>query len=178
MQICECLTRTRDALSISGYPGEACLFSRERFRDTIIDLFVHLITSIKICFDRLFIRQRPQQLAQEPGQKKGNNEITTKKLLIAVGDIEFIIAKTLNNVGKKMQECGVKHVDQIQEVRMKNLCFTIFFYFQKSRAKLSAFRTKMINDCIAMMSSAFEPLIASATYEYLPDDDGMFNDFR
>lgn len=157
-EICECLTRTRDALSISGYPGEACLFSRERFRDTIIDLFVHLITSIKICFDRLFIRQRPQQLAQEPGQKKGNNEITTKKLLIAVGDIEFIIAKTLNNVGKKMQECGVKHVDQIQE---------------KSRAKLSAFRTKMINDCIAMMSSAFEPLIASATYEYLPDDDDI-----
>ncbi|EGT52375.1 hypothetical protein CAEBREN_30025 [Caenorhabditis brenneri] len=154
--ICECLTRTRDALSTTGYPGEQCLFSRERFRDTIIDLFVHLITSIKICFDRLFTRQRPQQL--EGGGKKNNNEITTKKLLIAVGDIEFIIAKTLNNVGKKMHECGVKHVDQIQE---------------KSRAKLSAFRTKMINDCIAMMSSAFQPLIASATYEYLPDDDDI-----
>ncbi|CAL2031056.1 hypothetical protein CAEBREN_26336 [Caenorhabditis brenneri] len=155
-EICECLTRTRDALSTTGYPGEQCLFSRERFRDTIIDLFVHLITSIKICFDRLFTRQRPQQL--EGGGKKNNNEITTKKLLIAVGDIEFIIAKTLNNVGKKMHECGVKHVDQIQE---------------KSRAKLSAFRTKMINDCIAMMSSAFQPLIASATYEYLPDDDDI-----
>uniref|UniRef100_A0A8R1DWW7 Exocyst complex component 2 n=1 Tax=Caenorhabditis japonica TaxID=281687 RepID=A0A8R1DWW7_CAEJA len=156
-EICECLTRTRDALSTSGYPGEACLFSRERFRDTIIDLFVHLITSIKICFDRLFTRQRPQKL-EEPEKKKKSNEITTKKLLIAVGDIEFIIAKTLNNVGKKMHECGVKHVDQIQE---------------KSRAKLSAFRTKMINDCIAMMSSAFQPLIASATYEYMPDDDDI-----
>lgn len=154
-EICECLTRCRDALSTTGYPGEACLFSRERFRDTIIDLFVHLITSIKICFDRLFTRQRPQQLE---GNQKKNQEITTKKLLIAVGDIEFIIAKTLNNVGKKMQECGVKHVDQIQE---------------KSRSKLSSFRTKIINDCIAMMSSAFQPLVASATYEYLPDEDDI-----
>ncbi|UMM15764.1 hypothetical protein L5515_013065 [Caenorhabditis briggsae] len=157
-EICECLSRTRDALSTTGYPGEACLFSRDRFRDTIIDLFVHLITSIKICFDRLFTRQRPQALVLDEKPKKGGQEITTKKLLIAVGDIEFIIAKTLNNVGKKMQECGVKHVDQIQE---------------KSRAKLSAFRTKMINDCIAMMGSAFQPLIASATYEYLPDDDDI-----
>lgn len=156
-EICECLTRTRDALSTTGYPGEACLFSRELFRETIIDLFFRLITSIKICFDRLFIRQRPQQLIEPSNQKKGN-EITTKKLLIAVGDIEFIIAKTLNNVGKKMHECGVKHIDQIQE---------------KSRAKLSSFRTKMINDCIAMMSSAFQPLIASATYEYMPDDDDI-----
>ncbi|CAI2339363.1 unnamed protein product [Caenorhabditis sp. 36 PRJEB53466] len=155
-EVCEYITRTRDALSTTGYPGEACLFSRERFRETIIDLFVHLITSIKIAFDRLFTRQRPQQLAQSESKK--GNEITTKKLLIAVGDIEFIIAKTLNNVGKKMQECGVKHVDQIQE---------------KSRAKLSSFRTKMINDCIAMMSSAFQPLIASATYEYMPDDDDI-----
>lgn len=157
-EICECLSRTRDALSTSGYPGEACLFSRDRFRETIIDLFVHLITSIKICFDRLFTRQRPQQLVVEDQRARRGQEITTKKLLIAVGDIEFIIAKTLNNVGKKMQECGVKHVDQIQE---------------KSRAKLSTFRTKMINDCIAMMSSAFQPLIASATYEYLPDDDDI-----
>lgn len=159
-EICECLSRTRDALSTTGYPGESCLFSRDRFRDTIIDLFVHLITSIKICFDRLFTRQRPQNLLVEDHHKskKTSPEITTKKLLIAVGDVEFIIAKTLNNVGKKMHECGVKHVDQIQE---------------KSRAKLSAFRTKMINDCIAMMSSAFQPLIASATYEYLPDDDDI-----
>lgn len=158
-EICECLSRTRDALSTSGYPGETCLFSRDRFRETIIDLFVHLITSIKICFDRLFSpRQRPQQLIDDQKTKKSSQEITTKKLLIAVGDVEFIIAKTLNNVGKKMHECGVKHVDQIQE---------------KSRAKLSSFRTKMINDCIAMMSSAFQPLIASATYEYLPDDDDI-----
>ncbi|CAI5441568.1 unnamed protein product [Caenorhabditis angaria] len=156
-EICECINRTKEALSTTGYPGETCLFSRERFRETIIDLFVHLITSIKICFDRLFTRQRPQQLEAQDG-KKSKNEITTKKLLIAVGDVEFIIAKSLNNIGKKMQESCVRYVDQIQE---------------KSRGKLSAFRTKMINDCISMMSSAFDPLIASATYEYLPDEDDI-----
>ncbi|CAB3404404.1 unnamed protein product [Caenorhabditis bovis] len=156
-EVCECISRMKDALSTSGYPGENCLFSREKFRETIIDLLVHLITSIKLCFDRLFTRQRPQQLNPE-GEKKKKEELTTKKLLIAIGDVEFIIARTLNSLGKKMQECGVKHVDQIQE---------------KSRSKLSSFRTKMINDCIAMMTSAFGPLVESATYEYLPDDDDI-----
>ncbi|CAD6189841.1 unnamed protein product [Caenorhabditis auriculariae] len=157
-EVCNCISGVREALSTTGYPGEACLFSRERFRETLIELFVHLVFSIKACFDRLFNlqRQRPQELGLNGTSVPKKPVITTKKLLVGIGDVEFIIAKTLNNISKRMTECGVRYVDQIQE---------------RSRAKLSLFRSKMVADCIAMMCSAFDPLISSATYEYPPDDD-------
>ncbi|RCN40884.1 hypothetical protein ANCCAN_13149 [Ancylostoma caninum] len=51
-EVFDCLSAVRDALATTGYPGEACLFSRERFRSTLVDIFVHLITAIRHCFDR------------------------------------------------------------------------------------------------------------------------------
>lgn len=45
----------KEILATSGYQNEQCLFSKERFKSHIIDLLVHLLTSIKYCFDRYFI---------------------------------------------------------------------------------------------------------------------------
>uniref|UniRef100_A0A0K0CYQ4 Exocyst complex component 2 n=1 Tax=Angiostrongylus cantonensis TaxID=6313 RepID=A0A0K0CYQ4_ANGCA len=51
-EVFDCLSAMRDALSTCNYPGEACLFSRDRFRVTLIDIFVHLIVAIRHCLDR------------------------------------------------------------------------------------------------------------------------------
>ncbi|KIH49908.1 hypothetical protein ANCDUO_20016, partial [Ancylostoma duodenale] len=48
-EVFDCLSAVRDALATTGYPGEACLFSRERFRSTLVDIFVHLITALPAC---------------------------------------------------------------------------------------------------------------------------------
>ncbi|VDM65315.1 unnamed protein product [Strongylus vulgaris] len=131
-EVFDCLSGVRDALATNGYPGEACLFSRERFRTTLVDIFVHLVTSIRHCFDRY---------------------LTTKKLLISICNLEFILENALKSINKRMFDCGVKYADE------------------KAKAKLSQYRQTLVRCYIMIKSSAFLTLIESANYEYIPDDD-------
>ncbi|VDP39093.1 unnamed protein product [Heligmosomoides polygyrus] len=125
-EVFDCLSAVRDALSTSGFPNEACLFSRESFRTTLVEIFVHLIT------------------------------LTTKKLLISICNLEFILDTALKNISRRMFDCGVKYADEV---------------YEKSTAKLSTYRNTLIRCYIMIKSSAFTSLIESANYEYIPDDD-------
>ncbi|KAL6729052.1 hypothetical protein Aduo_000144 [Ancylostoma duodenale] len=158
-EVFDCLSAVRDALATTGYPGEACLFSRERFRSTLVDIFVHLITAVRHCFDRLLNLRADLKKPQDLDLNRKDDEkshLTTKKLLISICNLEFILENALRNIHKRMFDCGVKYADEVHE---------------KAKAKLSLYRQTLVRCYIMIKSSAFSSLIDSANYEYIPDDD-------
>ncbi|KAK6054269.1 Ser/Thr phosphatase family protein, partial [Cooperia oncophora] len=158
-EVFDCLSAVRDALSTSGYPNEACLFSRERFRSTLVDIFVHLVTAIRHCFDRLLNLRGDQKKPQDLDLSRKDEEkshLTTKKLLISICNLEFILETALKNISRRMLDCGVKYADEV---------------YEKSKAKLSTYRKTLVKCYIMIKSSAFTTLIDSANYEFIPDDD-------
>lgn len=158
-EVFDCLSAVRDALSTSGFPNEACLFSRESFRTTLVEIFVHLITAIRHCFDRLLNLRANQKKPQDLDLSRKDDDksqLTTKKLLISICNLEFILDTALKNISRRMFDCGVKYADEV---------------YEKSTAKLSTYRNTLIRCYIMIKSSAFTSLIESANYEYIPDDD-------
>uniref|UniRef100_A0A7I4XZ43 Exocyst complex component 2 n=1 Tax=Haemonchus contortus TaxID=6289 RepID=A0A7I4XZ43_HAECO len=158
-EVFDCLSAVRDALSTSGYPNEACLFSRERFRSTLIDIFVHLITAIRHCFDRLLNLRADLKKPQDLDLSRKDEEkshLTTKKLLISICNLEFILETALKNISRRLLDCGVKYADDV---------------YEKSKAKLLVYRKTLVRCYIMIKSSAFTSLIDSANYEFIPDDD-------
>ncbi|KAK6726821.1 hypothetical protein RB195_004870 [Necator americanus] len=158
-EVFDCLSAVRDALSFTGYPGEACLFSRERFRTTLVDIFVHLVAAIRHCFDRLLNLRADLKKPQDLDLNRKDDEkshLTTKKLLISICNLEFILENALKNINKRMFDCGVKYADEV---------------YEKSKAKLSLYRQTLVRCYIMIKSSAFSSLIDSADYEFIPDDD-------
>ncbi|KAE9420577.1 hypothetical protein Angca_003887 [Angiostrongylus cantonensis] len=158
-EVFDCLSAMRDALSTCNYPGEACLFSRDRFRVTLIDIFVHLIVAIRHCLDRLLHLRADLKnplnldLSRKDDEK---SHLTTRKLLISVCNLEFIMDTSLQNITRRMFDCGIKFADEI---------------YEKSKAKLSTYRQTLVRCYITIKSSAFSSLIDSVNYEYIPDDD-------
>ncbi|KJH45737.1 IPT/TIG domain protein [Dictyocaulus viviparus] len=158
-EIFDCLSAMRDALSTSNYPGEACLFSRDRFRATLVDIFVHLIVAIRHCLDRLLHLRADLKTPMNfdlPRKDDEKSFLTTKKLLISICNLEYISETALHNITRRMLDCGIKYVDEIHE---------------KSRTKLSMYRQTLIRCYIMIKSSAFSSLIDSVNYEYIPDND-------
>ncbi|VDO27135.1 unnamed protein product [Haemonchus placei] len=149
-EVFDCLSAVRDALSTSGYPNEACLFSRERFRSTLIDIFVHLITAIRHCFDRFALCLRVKM------SENNRYVVNGSKLLISICNLEFILETALKNISRRLLECGVKYADDV---------------YEKSKAKLLVYRKTLVRCYIMIKSSAFTSLIDSANYEFIPDDD-------
>lgn len=47
------MVQIRQILSSSNYPGELDLFSRERFRSMLIDLFTMILTSVRDCIENV-----------------------------------------------------------------------------------------------------------------------------
>ncbi|KAK6025482.1 Ser/Thr phosphatase family protein [Ostertagia ostertagi] len=157
-EVFDCLSAVRDALSTSGYPNEACLFSRERFRSTLVDIFVHLLTAIRHCFDRLLNLRADLKKPQDLDLNRKDEEkshLTTKKLLISICNLEFILETALKNISRRLLDCGVKYADEV---------------YEKSKSKLSMYRKTLVRCYIMIKSSAFTSLIDSANYEFIPDD--------
>ncbi|KAJ1360792.1 hypothetical protein KIN20_019857 [Parelaphostrongylus tenuis] len=149
----------RDALSTSNYPGEVCLFSRDRFRITLIDIFVHLIVAIRHCLDRLLHLRGDLKSPMNLDLSRKDDEkshLTTRKLLISICNLEFILDTALQNITRRMFDCGIKCADEI---------------YEKSKAKLTMYRQTLVRCYITIKSTAFSAIIDSVNYDYIPDDD-------
>ncbi|CAI4225314.1 unnamed protein product [Auanema sp. JU1783] len=153
-EICDCLSMVKDVLMTTGFFGESCLFSRERFRSTLLDLFVHLVISVRICFDRLLNTKNSHVDLTDDKESKANQGLT-KKFLIAACNVDYIIDKTMKTVVRRMNECGVKMVAEIE----KKCC-----------DKLNAYRVFLMDCYIKIKCSAYNVLIESADYTLLPDE--------
>ncbi|CAJ0570138.1 unnamed protein product, partial [Mesorhabditis spiculigera] len=163
-EICECISAARDVLSSNGYPGETDLFGREAFRRSIIDVFAGLIVSVRGCFNTLLDLKgdrRPNQLdldgkenRQQEGERRG--QMTIKKLLISICNVEYIADTSLKNIGRRMEENGVKYADVILE---------------NARSRLMEYRQRLVSIYNQIKCANFQTLIRSANYDYLPDED-------
>ncbi|VDM95149.1 unnamed protein product [Thelazia callipaeda] len=143
----------RQILSFSNYPGELDLFSRERFRSILIDLFTMILTSIRDCVeDILQLRgdlRRPTVLLNE-------GALSNKKLLISICNIEYVLSNSLPVLCRRLAENGVKYGDVI---------------FAKSKDQLSIFRQNLLKFYLQIKCATFASLFESATYEDLPNEE-------
>ncbi|CAJ0944582.1 unnamed protein product, partial [Mesorhabditis belari] len=164
-EICECISTAREVFSSSGYTGESDLFSREALRKNIIDLLVALISSVRRCFGTMLhlnnAEKRPNDLDidKKNGKRADPEErgqITTKKILIAICNIEYIANTSLKNISRRMTENGVKYADLI---------------YESAQTKLLAYRQQLIGLYNGIKCSIFQTLVHSINYDYLPDDD-------
>ncbi|CAJ0571185.1 unnamed protein product, partial [Mesorhabditis spiculigera] len=134
------------------------------FRRSIIDVFAGLIVSVRGCFNTLLDLKgdrRPNQLdldgkenRQQEGERRG--QMTIKKLLISICNVEYIADTSLKNIGRRMEENGVKYADVILE---------------NARSRLMEYRQRLVSIYNQIKCANFQTLIRSANYDYLPDED-------
>lgn len=157
-EINEILPSVKQILSFNNFPAEVDLFSRERVRQMIVDLFIMVLLSFKDCYEQMLQsvpgpsavdnhnRQstapalRPMRLAvasdtssvssagdtPEP-LKKGrgsaggalSQEISPRKLLISISNMEYVISHLLTAIVRRLGESGVKFGDLIHKVLEK-----------------------------------------------------------
>ncbi len=85
-----------------------------------MDLFELLLTSIKECVEQLLqLRPEPRGTPQRPVTlPDGGKEqpMTSKKLLIAICNVEFIARTSLARVCRRFSEGGLKYADVVLQV--------------------------------------------------------------
>uniref|UniRef100_A0A0N5AA74 Exocyst complex component 2 n=1 Tax=Syphacia muris TaxID=451379 RepID=A0A0N5AA74_9BILA len=144
----DALPSVKQILSYSGFAGELDLFSRDAFRPILSSLFISMITSVRDCIRHLLQfrsdSKRPTDLS--------SSKITSKKLLISVCNMEYIVNNSLPTFCKRLSDNGVKYGDLI---------------FEESKARLLAFRRDLIKYYLQMKCAAFSSLIDSAVYSDL-----------
>uniref|UniRef100_A0A915Q7Q4 Exocyst complex component 2 n=1 Tax=Setaria digitata TaxID=48799 RepID=A0A915Q7Q4_9BILA len=143
----------RQILSFSNYVGELDLFSRERFRSMLIDLFTMILTSVRDCIENaLQLRggvRRPPALFSE-------GTISSRKLLIAMCNIEYVLSNSLPAMCRRLAENNVKYGDII---------------FEKSKGQLLVFRQNLMKYYLQMKCATFASLFEPVNYEDLPNEE-------
>ncbi|MFH4981588.1 hypothetical protein AB6A40_008297 [Gnathostoma spinigerum] len=119
-----CLSPIRQILSYSGFPGELDLFTRERFRSMLIDLFIVVLTSIRECLETLLLLRNDMR---RPSALSGETHVSSKKLLISICNIDYIVNFSLSTVCRKLAENEVKYGDVIFEVYLLLRIFLAVF---------------------------------------------------
>ena len=141
----EMLPQLKQILSYNGYSGEPDLFSLDAYRTVTHKLFSDMITCIKECYDKLLsltpAHQRPNHLrpnlnltgssiddsasissANEEQQRSTMRvplevqQPSSRKFLISVCNMEYIINHSLPLICKRLSDNGVKFADVILEV--------------------------------------------------------------
>ncbi|KAI1724959.1 exocyst complex component sec5 domain-containing protein [Ditylenchus destructor] len=189
-EINEILPNVKQILSFNNFPGEVDLFSRERVRQMILDLFVVVMLSFKDCYDQILQlksasgtteqsqhtmqKQRPNRLVMSDasslssaggtdigsieGKPRGGQEVTSRKLLISICNIEYVINHLLSVICRRFTDCGVKFAELI---------------FKKSKQKLIHFRHSLIKHYIAVKTATIVAVIDTASYDQLPDEEDV-----
>ncbi|EJW84027.1 hypothetical protein WUBG_05060, partial [Wuchereria bancrofti] len=150
----------RQILSSSNYAGELDLFSRERFRFMLIDLFTMILTSVRDCIENVL---QLRGCVKRPSALFNEGTASSRKLLIAVCNIEYILSNSLPTLCRRLAENGVKYGDLI---------------FEKSKGQLLAFRQNLMKYYLQMKCATFSSMFESANYDLLPNEgDVKFYDF-
>jgi hypothetical protein len=141
----EILPQLKQILSYNGYSGETDLFSLDVYRQVTHNLFSGMITIIKECYDKLLgltpAHHRPTHL--RPNQSLNASSLddsasvssanddpqrlalriplevqqpSSRKFLISVCNMEYIINHSLPLICKRLSDNGVKFADVILEV--------------------------------------------------------------
>uniref|UniRef100_A0A915E8Q1 Exocyst complex component 2 n=1 Tax=Ditylenchus dipsaci TaxID=166011 RepID=A0A915E8Q1_9BILA len=85
-------------------------------------------------------------------------EITSKKLLISICNLEYVINQLLACICRRLTDNGVKFGDLI---------------YKKSKQKLIHYRHSLIKHYIAIKTSAIVAVLDSASYEQLPEEEDV-----
>uniref|UniRef100_A0AAF5PZT5 Exocyst complex component 2 n=1 Tax=Wuchereria bancrofti TaxID=6293 RepID=A0AAF5PZT5_WUCBA len=143
----------RQILSSSNYAGELDLFSRERFRFMLIDLFTMILTSVRDCIENVL---QLRGCVKRPSALFNEGTASSRKLLIAVCNIEYILSNSLPTLCRRLAENGVKYGDLI---------------FEKSKGQLLAFRQNLMKYYLQMKCATFSSMFESANYDLLPNEE-------
>lgn len=96
-------------------------------------------------------------LGSVEGKPRGGQEVTSRKLLISICNIEYVINHLLSVICRRFTDCGVKFAELI---------------FKKSKQKLIHFRHSLIKHYIAVKTATIVAIIDTASYAQLPDEEG------
>ncbi|VIO96336.1 Probable exocyst complex component Sec5, putative [Brugia malayi] len=143
----------RQILSSSNYAGELDLFSRERFRFMLIDLFTMILTSVRDCIENVL---QLRNCVKRPSALFNEGTASSRKLLIAVCNIEYILSNSLPTLCRRLAENGVKYGDLI---------------FEKSKGQLLAFRQNLMKYYLQIKCATFSSMFGSANYDLLPNEE-------
>jgi len=165
-ELIEALPNMQQILAHDGFRGELDLFSRDKFKEMLLDLFELLLTSVKECVEQLLQLHGQRSSTSAPSALQQMNRpmsfeskeqaLTGRKLLITVCNLEYIIRCSLARLCRRLSDCGIKYADVI---------------LQRSKQKLQSFRSTLIRSYISMKCRQFSALIENASYEgYVPDD--------
>uniref|UniRef100_A0A0M3HWQ2 Exocyst complex component 2 n=1 Tax=Ascaris lumbricoides TaxID=6252 RepID=A0A0M3HWQ2_ASCLU len=152
-EVNDSLPSIRQVLSFSGFSGELDLFTREPFRLMLIDLFTIVITSIRDCIENL-LQLRTD--VRRPSALVGENIVGSKKLLLAICNVEYVLSCSVPALCRRLSENGVKYSDVV---------------FERSRDQLTAFRENLVKNYLQLKCGTFSSIIESAAYDDLPNDD-------
>ncbi|VDM45172.1 unnamed protein product [Toxocara canis] len=152
-EVNESLPSIRQVLSFSGFSGELDLFTREPFRLMLIDLFTIVVTSIRDCVENL-LQLRTD--VRRPAALVGENTVGSKKLLIAICNVEYVLSYSVPALCRRLTENGVKYSDVI---------------FERSREQLASFRESLVKNYLQLKCGTFSSIIESANCEDLSSDD-------
>lgn len=86
------------------------------------------------------------------------NQISSKKLLIVICNLEYIIMQSITAICKRYRDNGVKHVDYISE---------------KAKQKLNSFRQSLLKLYLNLKTSSFYALFDFGCYEEEPEEDDI-----
>uniref|UniRef100_A0A914CW02 Exocyst complex component 2 n=1 Tax=Acrobeloides nanus TaxID=290746 RepID=A0A914CW02_9BILA len=183
-EITEALPCIKEILSFSSYPGELDLFTNERIRQMILDLFIVVLMSFKQCYDQLLQlkgdQRRPNRLLlqntddsssissmnEDKNMSKldqgnpttGFTESTGRKLLMTICNVEYVTKFSLNLLAKRLSDNRVKYCDSIIE---------------KCRQKFENFCQTLLKHYLTMKTSTLHSLVETINYDYLPEDDDV-----
>ncbi|VDK45330.1 unnamed protein product [Anisakis simplex] len=152
-EVNDSLSSIGQVLSFCGFSGEMDLFTREPFRLMLIDLFSIVVTSIRDCIEHV-VQLRSD--VRRPAALVGENTVGSKKLLIAICNMEYVLAYSLPSLCRRLSESGVKYSDLI---------------FERSREQLTSFRESLVKNYLQLKCGTFSSIIESANYDDLPCDD-------
>uniref|UniRef100_A0A1I8EB06 Exocyst complex component 2 n=1 Tax=Wuchereria bancrofti TaxID=6293 RepID=A0A1I8EB06_WUCBA len=114
----------RQILSSSNYAGELDLFSRERFRFMLIDLFTMILTSVRDCIENVL---QLRGCVKRPSALFNEGTASSRKLLIAVCNIEYILSNSLPTLCRRLAENGVKKAKGKASDYIKELVMYLIF---------------------------------------------------
>ncbi|KAI6232964.1 Exocyst complex component 2 [Aphelenchoides fujianensis] len=151
------LCNVAQVLSSSGYPGEEDLFLKENIRQVIVNRFIHVVCTFKDCCDLLLKgKKRPNKLnmdGNESGQsdeRSSSNEPSSRKLLICVCNLDYVLHHSLPIISSRFSENGIKYADLILEVPSSLHSFILPVYLQQSKHRLSVYQGELISKYLEM----------------------------
>ncbi|VDO29143.1 unnamed protein product [Onchocerca flexuosa] len=152
-EVNDSMGQIRQILSSSNYSNELDLFSRERFRSMLVDLFTMILTSVRDCIENAL---QLRGCTRRPSSLFSDRTASCRKLLIAICNIEYVVENSLLTICRRLTENGVKYGDII---------------FEKSKGELLVFRQNLMKYYLQIKCSTFSSMVGSANYEDLPNEE-------